>query len=157
MKSFFIDFAVMVLIIPHLISCDKQWYGEGPPLTLDNTVWVGTNKARSEIIEMAFGIEGAEKGTDNVSFIFSEPSKNGKGRDSIIYGGRYFYNRYPAKYVKGTFKADVSFDLYEKKTMKLISASMRFSNMRFYLRYNNSFYPTDRKENSDYLSILEGT
>lgn len=152
----FIPYITLIAAAMTLFSCAAAWRGDGPPSTLVNSIWIGTNDARGEIIEMRFGYDGGggsasqsgqasennheEKGT--MIMIFSKPSDAGE-RDSILYTGTYVYKYHNANDGTGNIRGSVSMSLVEKDSGEPVSASMSYHNQRFYLTFQGSAYPTD--------------
>lgn len=81
----------------------------------------------------------SESGT--VVFLYSFPS--GEVRDTVEYQGDYDYVVSPPPVPGGAVRGNVRMRLTEKEAGVTVDASMSFSNGRFYLYFNDSYYPSD--------------
>lgn len=123
-----------------IVSCAAKLRGDDPPESLENTVWIGTNKAREEVIIMEFGTE------EKVGFFFTCPSSNGQDRDTTEYSGTYVYDRHDAADGTATVKGVVRLSLHQVETGEQVSAVMNYYSSRFFLDFKGSSYPSDRVE-----------
>lgn len=127
------------------------WRGDGPPDTLVGTAWVGTNQAREERIDIVFDDiammtdvreDGSFTEEGDADMVFSSPS------DTLFYSGTYIYQRTPSSLPQDVDYGEVTFHLFEEETGDSVVCRMTFHNMRFYLSFRGSSYPTDRIEDS---------
>ena len=141
--------AILLLLLS--VSCDRAWRGDGPPDTLVGTAWVGTNQAREERIDIVFDDiammtdvreDGSFTEEGEAEMVFSSPS------DTLFYSGTYIYQRTPSSLPHDVDSGEVTFHLSEEETGDSVVSRMTFHNMRFYLSFRGSSYPTDRIEDS---------
>lgn len=145
---------ILALMLPLLlpVSCNKAWRGDGPPSVLEKTVWIGTNQARNEILELRFGFsgdvtnEGSEDGstTENgqMEMVFTSPA------DTVRYEGTYSYSRWPSSVSGDVFHGSADMELTKADTGESVNVKMTFHNQRFFISFNGSSYPADRAEDS---------
>lgn len=119
---------------------------------MEKTVWIGTNQARSEILELEFGFDGevsrsgSEDGSTTesgqVEMLFTSPS------DTVAYNGSYLYSRWPSSVSGDVFHGSVEMQLREVGTSEILNVGMTFHNQRFFISFRGSSYPADRAEDS---------
>lgn len=130
--------AVNAVAFIALWSCAAAWRGDGPPESIENTSWVGTNKARGEIIFMEFG------SGEDMRLLFTFPSTgNAEERDTVSYSGKYTYDYHPSNDGTGSIRGTVSMSLTDDSSGGKVSAYMSYHNQRFYLTFKGSAYPSD--------------
>lgn len=145
---------ILALMLPLLlpVSCNKAWRGDGPPSVLEKSVWIGTNQARNEILELRFGFEGdvsrveSEDGstveTGRMEMVFHSPA------DTVMYEGTYSYRRWPSSVSGDVFHGSADMKLTEADTGESVNVEMTFHNQRFFISFRGSSYPADRAEDS---------
>lgn len=156
---------VVTLLLPALFllvtaSCNKAWRGDGPPGTVAGTVWIGTNEARDEILELSFGMsgdvsfsqeeDGSSTETGEVDILFTSPAAEQGLRDTVCYSGLYTYSRRPSSVVGDVYHGQIRFTLTAQESGKVREAVMEFHNMRFYFEFMDSpgAWPADPAEDS---------
>lgn len=149
---------LLILLFPAFlfVSCAREWRGDGPPESLQESVWVGTNIARHEVIEMCFGCSGevsvsrhedgssVESGDVRLLFMHQDSAAV---MDTVLYEGEYTYSRVPSSVSGDVYHGSVRMTLTEAVTGESANAKMSFYNMRFYLYFNDSYYPSDPVRN----------
>lgn len=148
----------VLLSVLLLLSCNRAWRGDGPPQVLGGTVWIGTNQARGEVLDMVFGVDGEYSLHDSgdvfsyetgaVKIFFSFPAEDAGKRDTTVYIGTYAYRCYPTGVSGDVPGANADFSLENMRTGEKVNSGMSFHNRRFYVSFNGSSYPADRAEDS---------
>lgn len=142
---------VVILLLPVLfllVSCNKAWRGDGPPGTVAGTVWIGTNEARGEILEIRFLLsedvsyileeDGSSTETGESEILFTSPAADVQGvRDTVYYSGSYTYSRWPSTVAGDVYHGQVRFTLTGENGA-VREAVMVFHNMRFYFEFKDS-------------------